>query len=613
MVRTRKPKDIINKSTDFQYEFIKKIHISCIDKVVFMSKKSAIISILSGVAFLAACTPAGGTTPTNAPTDKPTIETVSPTIESLFVDDLELTGDERLYTLPGDLSPGSAMELELTIDDDSPGQVTIGTLRFDYEPGTPASERYFIPKDQMAHELPLTIDGDDGGQAAYVLLLAPENSKPVVAEVDADHDFDMGTIVELELTFADLDGDELSIAAEQYFTRGVDAVPSLKFQDYISNFVLDFDVEMTDTGAIVRFDAPMPGFYALQLAVQDEDGWVIEQDLVVSIVPTIDGILSTKVPMIGAWFKFHPAEREWAAFEEELEHDMVIVHTEFQSFCTHTCYGTNHLEYSMGWVIEANKIPMISFDFYLHNWDFPEDALPQPTLQDIIDGELDTDLRRFARSLASFDAPILWVNGWEFNISGSDDTWRGPRAFGPEADQFYWQTSNMYTFFGDPAVADGPERYVETWRHIYDIFRENGADNVLFVWNPNWTSDPSASWNTFENYWPGDEYVDIIGPSVYNYAWENRDFTRLWNHEIAPFLANHLGIPVIIRELGSDTRGNPPYWHATALSEIASFPEIIGVSFFSEDMDGNYAFHTYTDKIEAVREELNKGNFGDSQ
>jgi len=91
-------------------------------------------------------------------------------------------------------------------------------------------------------------------------------------------------------------------------------------------------------------------------------------------------------------------------------------------------------------------------------------------------------------------------------------------------------------------------------------------------------------------------------------------FDYYWNTELAPFIEKHQSIPIIIRELGYDQRKNTPTWLAETLSLIAEqHPEIIGVSFFSENMDGQYEFHRDKATSGALLEELDKGYFGDSR
>jgi mannan endo-1,4-beta-mannosidase len=66
-----------------------------------------------------------------------------------------------------------------------------------------------------------------------------------------------------------------------------------------------------------------------------------------------------------------------------------------------------------------------------------------------------------------------------------------------------------------------PAAFVAAWRHVHDLFVQNGATNVVWVWCPNATDVPnatSAPWNHWTNYYPGDTYVDWVGIDGYNWG-----------------------------------------------------------------------------------------------
>jgi cellulose synthase (UDP-forming) len=58
-----------------------------------------------------------------------------------------------------------------------------------------------------------------------------------------------------------------------------------------------------------------------------------------------------------------------------------------------------------------------------------------------------------------------------------------------------------------------PQLYVSAYQHVVDYMRSNGSDNVKFVWSP-------AGNEGAEAYYPGDQYVDVIGSTVlYDQYW----------------------------------------------------------------------------------------------
>lgn len=69
--------------------------------------------------------------------------------------------------------------------------------------------------------------------------------------------------------------------------------------------------------------------------------------------------------------------------------------------------------------------------------------------------------------------------------------------------------------------AEGAETYKQLWRYVYDYMKDAGVNNLIWVW---------TSQNNGDNDWyPGDEYVDMIGQDIYNQGCQNNaaDFKKL--------------------------------------------------------------------------------------
>lgn len=143
----------------------------------------------------------------------------------------------------------------------------------------------------------------------------------------------------------------------------------------------------------------------------------------------------------------------------------------------HVFYAwTDALPSGIGW-LPAKAYPMISWRGTKH--------------ADILDGSHDALIRRNARRLKRFGRPVLLRWGWEMN--GDWFEWSGARN-GGDADD-----------------------YVTLWRRLHRIFAGQGVTNVSWVWSPNWNSSPAQSWNRVQRYYPGDDYVDWVGISGYNF------------------------------------------------------------------------------------------------
>jgi len=81
-----------------------------------------------------------------------------------------------------------------------------------------------------------------------------------------------------------------------------------------------------------------------------------------------------------------------------------------------------------------------------------------------------------------------------------------------------WQSG---TFSGPYGFEhEEPAGFVEGWKHVVNIFREKGATNVKWCWNPSvWTPEKDGADTCDPTPWyPGDAYVDYIGLDGYAYG-----------------------------------------------------------------------------------------------
>ena len=219
------------------------------------------------------------------------------------------------------------------------------------------------------------------------------------------------------------------------------------------------------------------------------------------------------------------------------------------------------------WIRDLNKIPYIRL-MLRSNVD-QRHSEKTFSLRKIIAGAFDADLRAWAREAKDFGSPILIEWGTE-----------------PNGDWFSWNGR------WNGGQRDGPTRYVAAYRHIVDLMRVEGADNLQWVWHVNWLDQPERKWNAFENYFPGANYCDWVGLSAYgpttpmtrdgteSFAFKMRNaYSRLV--KIAP------GKPMVIAELGCDLhnrRVNAANWAKAALENLFSnrWPGIVGFCWWNE-------------------------------
>ena len=108
-----------------------------------------------------------------------------------------------------------------------------------------------------------------------------------------------------------------------------------------------------------------------------------------------------------------------------------------------------------------------------------------------------------------------------------------------------------------------PDIFIETWRRIYNIFLEEGVDNCIWVWNPIATSCPYSNWGDMLNYFPGPEYVQMLGLTYYqmnngkteNFTSFKNMYTELYKKN-TPYFDNY---PAVIGEFGCASGGDYVY------------------------------------------------------
>lgn len=203
-------------------------------------------------------------------------------------------------------------------------------------------------------------------------------------------------------------------------------------------------------------------------------------------------------------------------------------------------------------------------------------------LDAVINGQCDAYIDEFARRIKSLHAQhgdsFMLRLAHEMNISSS-----------------VWFQDNP----------DYPAKFVAFWRHVVDRFRAVGVSReaAQFVWSPNYRSYPAVEWNAIPNYYPGDEYVEWVGLSGYNwYGTHGNDpnwltFDDIYDTPdpmledkgILEFLHCAYAKPIVIAEIGTVDGGTPERskaaWIRNAMQEVWAYPFVKAIVWFND-----YAF-----------------------
>jgi len=208
---------------------------------------------------------------------------------------------------------------------------------------------------------------------------------------------------------------------------------------------------------------------------------------------------------------------------------------------------------------------------------------------DVLNGKYDAYLIDYARKIKAFGHPLLFRLNNEMN-----------------GDWCYW--SAYYS-------ATDTELFRAMWRHIYGIFQEQGVDNAIWVWNPNELSFPGFKWNSYVNYFPGSDYVDVIGLTGYNtgnyYPGERwRDFRSIY----APLYNEYSQVfdyPFMITEFAcSSIGGDKTAWIGDMFQQIKAYKKIKLAIWFNgvdRDAQGNPARIYRLDQDNQTIEQFTQG------
>jgi mannan endo-1,4-beta-mannosidase len=115
-----------------------------------------------------------------------------------------------------------------------------------------------------------------------------------------------------------------------------------------------------------------------------------------------------------------------------------------------------------------------------------------------------------------------------------------------------------------------PIEYVAAWRHIVNLFRAAGAENVTWMWTVNVIND--SAHNAIPNptaWWPGDLYVNWIGIDGY-YVQPSWRFTSLFGPTIAA-VRELTSAPILISETGASPAAGQAAKIADLLAGIHNF------------------------------------------
>jgi mannan endo-1,4-beta-mannosidase len=178
----------------------------------------------------------------------------------------------------------------------------------------------------------------------------------------------------------------------------------------------------------------------------------------------------------------------------------------------------------------------------------PTDA----SLTALADGYYDGYLRSYADAVRNFGHPVVLGFGHEMNA-----TW------------YSWGYGHVR-----------PKVFVEAWRHLVNVFRQAGADNVTWLWTIQ--ADVRRS-GPIQEWWPGRQFVTWVGIDGYYYR-PSDTFATVFGHTIAQ-VRSFSQNPILLSETAVGPAAGQPAKIQDLFRGMASYGTL-GLVWFDITQDG---------------------------
>ena len=198
--------------------------------------------------------------------------------------------------------------------------------------------------------------------------------------------------------------------------------------------------------------------------------------------------------------------------------------------------------------------PVISKELWLWR-EKKRDPKESDWLGRINSGKTDDYWREWAKDAKAFEDAVILRFGFEMN-----------------GDWFAW--------------GQQPEAFKEAWKRVHSLVRdEGGALNVQFMFAPNVEFDEKNKLVAIEPYYPGDEFVELLGLDGYNFGdsgkkgekWQTYD--EVFEKSIAKM--SQAKKPLILSEIGCADGPRKAGWMKDFLKKVSSDSRVQGFIYYN--------------------------------
>jgi endoglucanase len=185
-------------------------------------------------------------------------------------------------------------------------------------------------------------------------------------------------------------------------------------------------------------------------------------------------------------------------------------------------------------------------------WTRDERNTPEFLRKGIANGQFDPNIIAICQALSTLQSPVTLRWGHEMDDNNGQFIWAG------------WK----------------PDAYIAAYRHVITLCRQH-APAINVMWSP--LGDEGM-----EAYYPGDDYVDLVGVSVFGLqafdhlkTGADRSFTDILGPRYVR--AASFGKPVVVAELGySGSAAYVEAWDKEVRKDRPEYPKLVGVVYFDQ-------------------------------
>ncbi|HEX3824443.1 MAG TPA: glycosyl hydrolase [Mycobacteriales bacterium] len=254
----------------------------------------------------------------------------------------------------------------------------------------------------------------------------------------------------------------------------------------------------------------------------------------------------------------------------------------------------------------AGMLPMMTWE----SWDSSDTnstqgvAYDQPkySLQTIINGTYDTYIRATADAIKKLNCPIAIRLDQEQNG--------------------YWYPWGLTNTGMTGTAQPTPIRFIQMWRHVWRIFNNQGATNVLWTWSPNHQGvQKKGSPNVLSLSYPGNKYVDWVALDGY-YNSAVATFKRVFDSTITQLVPYARAKPLLVGETGVGGGGMTAAEKVSEIKDLLTnvawrkhfvgmiyFDQQLGTPASSQKLFADWKFDETPQSLQAFKAEINRPIF----